>query len=481
MSRLAGCVIVTQSNEMVGSRRGFLWLWAATACVAPGATGDYLLDAPHPRLLLAKRHRRLIERERERRSLRWLQLESLLRGTRKLPEPGFAYALGYAAGGGEEYGRKAIDWALDQGDDLRQAAIVFDWCYGLLDERERRQLAAKLQAGLEKPRAADLASVQARVLAAAAVSGEIAGAPERELQWAVETWWRGMVIPALRAGKDPFPREQTYPLVEIFHVIRDNLRIDLRRDARKFFTSWPSYLLLTYYPALYPAAENEYHIPLMRRPGRPDLRVAALARAADLALVAYDPNSLEVQFLQGWAMQDSLMMRGPFGAPYEFLWANPYHPGLSYYSAPLVHYDAKRGRLVARASWDAGALWFYYGDGLMQTFEEGRIKPLTPEKFRLPLYLGGVAVAPFWGGRKFQITEENPRTFFLLGLLPRTRYDVEVDDEELFEAATDAAGILKLEFPHGRAVGVRIHEAPVGGGSGTGAGAGRRPQDRPGA
>ena len=35
--------------------------------------------------------------------------------------------------------------------------------------------------------------------------------------------------------------------------------------------------------------------------------------------------------LQGWLMHDSFMLKSTFGAPYEFLWANPYQPGLSYY------------------------------------------------------------------------------------------------------------------------------------------------------
>ncbi len=439
-----------------------LILFLATACLASGAAEEYVIDAPHPRLLLARRHRRLIERERQRRSIRWLQLETLLRGKGHLPEPGFAYALGYVAGGGDEFGRKAVDWALNEGGDLRQTAIVFDWCHDLLEEAARKRLAGKLRSGLEAPRSEELPAIQARVLAAAALSGHVPEIPERELAWVVEEWWRGEILPALREGKNPFPREQTYALVEILHVVQDNLRIDLRRECREFFATWPSYLLLTYYPAIYPAAENEYHIPLTPRPEQPpDLRTAALARAADLALVAYDPNSLDIQFLQGWSMQDSLMMRGAFGAPYEFLWANPYHPGLSYYSAPLIYYDEKGGRLVLRSSWDPGALWFYYGDGLMQTFQDGRIKPLDPADFRLPLYFSDAAVIPFWGEERFHLTRENPRTFFLLGLEPRTRYDVEVDDEELFEATTDRAGILKLEFGHGRAAGVRIHRSRV--------------------
>ena len=44
-------------------------------------------------------------------------------------------------------------------------------------------------------------------------------------------------------------------------------------------------------------------------------------------MVAYDTNGLQNQFLQGWLIQDRYLMMTPFGAPYEFLWANPYQPG----------------------------------------------------------------------------------------------------------------------------------------------------------
>jgi len=66
----------------------------------------------------------------------------------------------------------------------------------------------------------------------------------------------------------------------------------------------------------------------------PDLRRAALSRAAELSMVAYDSNAAGSQILQGWLMNDNFLLRGTFGAPYEFFWANPYQPGLSYYHAP---------------------------------------------------------------------------------------------------------------------------------------------------
>ncbi len=103
----------------------------------------------------------------------------------------------------------------------------------------------------------------------------------------------------------------------------------------------PIYLVAANYPAPYRAPENEFRIPVYLGNGQPDLNRAALARAAGLSMVAYDNNGLENQFLQGWLIQDRFLMMTPFGAPYEFLWANPYQPGLSYYQLPLLFHDAQ--------------------------------------------------------------------------------------------------------------------------------------------
>ena len=47
---------------------------------------------------------------------------------------------------------------------------------------------------------------------------------------------------------------------------------------------------------------------------------------------------------------------------------------------------------------------------------------------------------------------------FILGLQPRRTYQVEIDDEEVFETDTDRGGILELDVPRGKPVGVRIKE-----------------------
>ena len=117
---------------------------------------------------------------------------------------------------------------------------------------------------------------------------------------------------------------------------------------------------MSYYPATFPAPEGEYRIPATKGGGEPDVRRATMSRAAELAMVPYDTNAPESQILQGWLMHDNFMLRSTLGAPYEFLWANPYHPGLSYYLAPLVFHDELFGRLFIRSSWDESARWLGY-------------------------------------------------------------------------------------------------------------------------
>jgi len=52
--------------------------------------------------------------------------------------------------------------------------------------------------------------------------------------------------------------------------------------------------------------------------------------------------------------------------------------------------------------------------------------------------------------------------YFLVGMKPNVRFDVEVDDEELAEATTDAGGILALTFANPETPrAVRIRETPA--------------------
>ncbi len=418
----------------------------------------------HPRLFLRPDRLKLLRRERERTSQRWRQFETVMPGAAApgdggIPEPGFAAALYYQISGDEASGRRALRWALADGRDLRQLALVFDWCQDLMTESQRKDLAARLQSAIAAPPSAaeTIPTVRARVLAAVALYDHVPLVPGRELERVVRSWWLGRMAPALKAGRSVVPRADAYALYEILHALRDNTNVDLREACPAFFKDFPIEHLMSYYPALYPAPENDYYIGATPRLSEPDLRQAALSRAAELAMVAYDTNAASSQVLQGWLTHDLFLMRSSFGIPYEFLWANPYQPGLSYYHVPLVYYNPDFGRLFIRSTWDDSALWFGLFDGVTQVFRDGRATVLDPRTTAPPLGMQEAVVCFGHSTRKFEVTLADEQAVFVVGLEPRRTYQVEVDDEEMFEAAADIGGILPLlDIPRGRAIGVRI-------------------------
>ena len=427
----------------------------------------------HPRLFLNAHRLKLLQREKERGSMRWRQFELLMAGHAPMPEAGFAAALYYRVGQDQESGRRAVAWALGSssetrsgaeprpGTDLRQLALIFDWCQDLLTPAQSRTLALKLQKGIEQSqRDRSTAAARSRLLAAVALGDHLQEVSNQEIERVIHTWWRGEIAPALQAGRDVIGRDGLYALFELLHAVRDNLNIDLRENAPAYFKHLVTYDLLSYYPAIYPAPEGEYHIPESKGGGEPDLQRAMLARAAELAMVPYDPNAPESQVLQGWLMHDNFIMRGTFGITYEFLWANPYHPGLSYYLVPLVFHDELFGRLFLRSNWEESAHWLGYFQGELQLFEDGKVTVLNPEISQGPLSLDTAVVYFGKNALKFQTLVNEGEEVFVLGLRPRHTYQVEVDDEELAEAKTDVGGILELKIPAKVNVGVRLRELP---------------------
>ena len=149
-------------------------------------------------------------------------------------------------------------------------------------------------------------------------------------------------------------------------------------------------------------------------------------------------------------------MRGAFGAPYEFLWANPYQPGLSYDHAPLVWHNADFGQLVRS----------------LRLGRFGRVVRLfrwrhasIPQRARHGTRSGASADAVAAAhrrrvfrrtARRFRVTVDEGSSVFIVNLEPRHTYQVEMDDEEMYEADADSGGILELDVPPGKEVGVRI-------------------------
>lgn len=435
---------------------GFL---AAPVAHAQNQAEEFRVYTEHPRLFLRPQRMRLLKRERERQSMRWRQFETLILGKAQMPEPGFALGLFYAITGNAEIGKQAVEWALGPGSDLRQLALVYDWCQDALTEGQSKALSTKIRKALSGATQPNLLAQRARLLATIAIAEQDQGATERILRDATQTWWRAKMAPELNAGAELDPGAEVQALLEILHAERDNLNIDLRSDAPKYFKTLPEFEVLCNYPAPYPATENEYRIPVYKELGDPDVNRAALARAAGLSTVAYDSNALECQFLQGWLIQDRFILRGVFGAPYEFLWANPYQPGLAYAHLPTIFHDERSGTLLLRSSWDEDATWFALYQGQAQLFNDGKITVLTqqgplrakPE----PIELGKATIIVARDDLRFKADNEQ---IFVIGGKPRAKYDVEVDDEELTELDADAGGTVELRFKDSFSPGVRIKE-----------------------
>ena len=440
---------------------------AAQAPKAPDPDEDFHVYTDAPRLLLSKQRLRLLRRERERMSARWELLDAFLAGGAPMPEPGFAGALYYQVAGDAAAGRRAVEWALGNQADavsaLRQLALVFDWCGPIMTPAQTDRLGAKIEQGIAAAAqgltpANELPRQSARAMAAIAIADRLKDHGESILRPLVVEWWRGNVVRRIHAAQ-ALPRGHTYALFEMLHAVRDNLTIDLRESVPAYFQQLPLDHLTGHYPAPYPGPENDFLVPAYLRDGEPDLTEAALSRAAGLAMVAYDNNALEIQYLQGWLLQDRYLMRGPFGIVYEFLWANPYQPGLSYSLLPLVFHNPVAGHVFARTSWEEDATWIGYLEGRLQLFQDGKLQALRPGAAVQPVRVGDAVLMNLPpsdssdGTLRFKAQTE---ATFLLGLAPRSAYDVEIDDEELSEQETDPGGTLVISLPPEREAGVRI-------------------------
>lgn len=448
-------------------RLAIISVFAAGCLLGQASDEDYRVYSDHPRLLMTSQRLRLLKRERDRDSMRWHQFALLVRAAAQMPEPGFALGLYFVVTGDTAFGKRAADWALGPGTDLRQLAMVYDWCQPVLNPAQSQALAAKIRKLMDQPAGAGLPARRDRVLAAIAIADDQRHPEEGVLQDTVRQWWRAGLAPKLASGAAVIPHDQLYALLELMHSIRDNTKIDLREDAPEYFKELPKFQILGNYPAPLQAPENEYRIPVYKGSVEPDVDRAALARAAGLSMVAFDNNAFENQYLQGWLIQDRFMMQGTFGAPYEYLWANPYQPGLSYFQLPVVYHDAHTGTLFVRSNWEDEAVWFGLYENEAQFFQDGKITVLNQSvpagANPKPLAVGDASVLVGRNPMRFSV---EGGTTLVVGLKARRKYIIETDDEEMREMETDRVGTLVLEYPAERMAGVRIVEAK-GGSDGT--------------
>jgi hypothetical protein len=430
-----------------------------------------------PRLLLRPQRLKLLRRERERRSLRWDQFETLWTGNAQFPELGWVQALRFQIADDRESGTRAVAWAVgpaddQRPDDVRQMAIIADWCEPLIAGDDKRQLAARLVRAANDPKPVKtLADARARIFAAVALAEAQPAVSQKALEAVLDGFWNGNFIAALRDAKAAVPNADAYAMLEIMHAVRDNLNFDLRDTFPAWFKQYPLLHLMAHYPAPWPGSENEFRIPADETIANagPDVRKAALSRAAELAMVAYDANAASSQLLQGWVTNDRFLLRGAFGIPYELLWANPYQPGLSYYHVPLALHDEIGGQLFVRSSWEDDAAWLGFFNGQLQLFKDGEVTRVDPKAAREPLDLDAAFVFFARESKKFLVpglvapkdgdAKEADAAVFIVGLDPKRSYHVEIDGEEMIEETADPGGIIYLpSVPPG---GVRLGPAPL--------------------
>jgi len=270
-----------------------------------------------PKLLLSAQRLRRLKRDRERKTVRWVDFENRVNSVPDSPERGFELALYYVVTGDEVRGREAVEWAIKR-QDRRVMPLVLDWCKPLLTDEQRKKLRDYLVTVKQVPTIREERDIWFQAIATGAEHGEPTD------------------IDLRRVVSGP-NYEDLYALCELIYAVRANTHKDLREVDAHFFSILPELLLLS-------AKPSELNSPPWM------LHVAALA------LVEIDPNLPASQFLQSWALEDSQLLREGPGVAYELLWADPYLPGVGYQNMDTWLYD-DHARLYARSGWEPNSCW----------------------------------------------------------------------------------------------------------------------------
>lgn len=420
---------------------------------------DYKVYTSHPRLWLEEQRLSRLRKDVERQSDRWQTLRRLIDQDATFPEEPLVLALRYQAAGDEISGRHAIDWALTKtaggrafstAAGIRLGAIVFDWCHRLLGDQERRRLATHLgeaARALARRERLSLAEARSALMALVAVAGDWE-ASARVSQTMMDRHWKASVLGPVRRGEPFSDPHQRLALAELSHVMRYNFEIDPWRATPEFFETLPLISLLQYGPAPAETSQGRFRLPGEARfanwSDQDAVRVGTLSRLADMVFVAYESNLAGYQFLQGWLRHDAYALTSAWGAPYEFLWVNPYLPGLSYFSAPAVVHDELRGRLYGRSGWLDSDMWAGYFDGNLHILADGESHIIGPDAEQKPLVFHRAAIAigrvPF----SFQVEIPEGEVIFVAGLEEGQTYRVRINRTKEVETQAGRGGILVL-------------------------------------
>jgi hypothetical protein len=224
-------------------------------------------------------------------------------------------------------------------------------------------------------------------------------------------------VPALEGAGDPVAPGDLFALMEILHAVKDNLDIDLRDPVKSWFHDLPLVRLFHYVPAPFPGAENDFYLPADGA-AVPDLRRAALARAADLALVALDANTQPAGVRQGWLMRATLLMRGPVGIP--------------------------------------EAAWLQDRDGGFHQSAGGAPREAAPPPANSLVRLGGVGLYRVAAPATLKVPGAELPQVFLIGLNPGEAYEISVGGRKPTAQTAGPGGIIGLAFEKNETLTVRL-------------------------
>jgi len=383
------------------------------------APQTFAQNAP-PKLLLSATRARRLSRDHTRMTERWANLDQRVASEQASPERGFELALFYSVTGDAGAADEAIRWAAAHPDEFRQVALVADWCR---DRMSSEQQAALLSAATERlsQQGHEFPS-PSRYRDALFLTLARTGSPPADL----DNWWARTMSLVKKHGWPWLAQPaELYALAEIITVVRDFTHTDLRSGYGTEFELLPTEYLLSLRPAQVETPDWE-------------------TRIAALALVDVDPNMTPSQFLQGWAMEDPRVIRSGPGIAYEFLWANPYLPGLSYYNLDPWSYDPDAGVLYLRSSWDANSCWIRIDDA-------GVAEQDCPAGWRdHPFEAGHLTLAPLPESGCVDVPHQgaviNPslvRSLILWGVPPGAQF-LYKSDNKLVSHYADRSGMLRV-------------------------------------
>ena len=206
--------------------------------------------------------------------------------------------------------------------------------------------------------------------------------------------------------------------------------------------------MLQYYPDPLQTEEGLFRRPAVASTMELDVvRESSLRRIAEMLLVGYETGWDEYRYLQGWLRHDAFSLNTPLGAVYEFLWVNPYLPGLSFFSAPAFSQDELRGRLFVRAGWQDEDMWAGYIDGEFQIHADGERHIIPREANQAPLVFSDTIVVFGALPLSFRVKAPEGMRIFIAGLGDAQAYRVKINRKPSEIFAAGRGGILLLENP----------------------------------